>query len=607
MMRKMELHGARAVGSRDWTKATGKMAPGTVGRRRGWSAARRSREESAETTSRVPMDSNAMDEAWEQSTMSEIDAMRKLDVANDESQTLERRNKALSVLLDQVMMDKKQLESALTATIDGVRDENVALRIEIERVKVKAMESLEGARAQMYAQVEGEIERRVRKALDAEQQQKITRFRQDADSAQKLATEQAEAAAKLMKKLEATVQAETKDQIAMWEASHESAMEAESAKITALTDNITALEEQNEALRTYMTQFETTRDEKNTLENTLTAKEQEIFALMATVEDMTIRATEAITRATLAESKITQTEQTIRKRIENAKESSELAVKNARIAQKAAEERAEEQKRTSEQLISAAVVRAETAESQLFRQNEILEEYATLTAAKTKATEIIVSLQEQVTAQNEEIKQLRSIVSDNVKSASKSKAEAESSEHMAERKVKESIAQAQETRTVGEKKIELVMAETSSKVDDLNKVLNAKNLEIEALKKEIAHLSSFDTREHDRFAREVAVQAELAKSWKNRAEFIAKGLERDDDALPPRDRNSRLKTQFSGPELRAFIARGWKLPDSRIKTSEHGQFVAELEVSNPREQRVAPNKNSFGPIGWSARASRKVD
>jgi hypothetical protein len=103
------------------------------------------------------------------------------------------------------------------------------------------------------------------------------------------------------------------------------------------------------------------------------------------------------------------------------------------------------------------------------------------------------------------------------------------------------------------------------------------------------------------------VQAELAKSWKNRAEFIAKGLERDDDALPPRDRNSRLKTQFSGPELRAFIARGWKLPDSRIKTSEHGQFVAELEVSNPREQRVAPNKNSFGPIGWSARASRKVD
>ena len=77
-----------------------------------------------------------------------------------------------------------------------------------------------------------------------------------------------------------------------------------------------------------------------------------------------------------------------------------MAVKNARIAQKAAEERVEEQKRTSEQLISAAVVRAETAESQLFRQNEILEEYATLTAAKTKATEIIVSLQEQVTAQN---------------------------------------------------------------------------------------------------------------------------------------------------------------------------------------------------------------
>jgi len=134
----MELHGARAVGSRNWTKA--------------------------------------MDEAWEQSTMSEIDAMRKLEVASDESQTLERRNKALSVLLDQVMMDKKQLESALTATIDGVRDENVALRIEIERVKVKAMESLEGARAQMYAQVEGEIERRVRKALERNSSRKSQDF-----------------------------------------------------------------------------------------------------------------------------------------------------------------------------------------------------------------------------------------------------------------------------------------------------------------------------------------------------------------------------------------------------------------------------------------------
>ena len=146
MMCEMGLRGARAVGSRKGTKANGKMAQGTAGRRRGWSVARRSREESAETTSKVPMDSDAMDEAWEQSTMSEIDAMRKLEVAKDESQTLERRNNALSVLLDQVMMDKKQLESALTATIDGVRDENVALRIEIERVKVKALESLDGER-----------------------------------------------------------------------------------------------------------------------------------------------------------------------------------------------------------------------------------------------------------------------------------------------------------------------------------------------------------------------------------------------------------------------------------------------------------------------------
>jgi hypothetical protein len=384
-------------------------------------------------------------------------------------------------------------------------------------------------------------------------------------------------------------------------------MAAENAKMTSLIDNMAALEEQNEVLKSYISQFESARDEKNALANTLIAKEQEIVTLTTTVEDMTTRATEAIQRATLAESKISTMEDTITKRVKAATESSELAAKNARLALKATEEYAEEQKRTSEQLISAAVLRAETAESQLFRQNEILEEYAKLTDAKTKATETIVLLQEQVASQAEEIKQLRSILAVNVQSASESKAKAESSAQLADRKVQESIAQAQETRSNDERKLALVMAETGSKVDDLKKVLNAKNLEIDALKKEVTQLLAVEKREHDRFAREVRAQAELARSWKNRAEFLSKGFGREDDAIPLKDAKGRLKTQFQGSELRAFIARGWKLPDSRAKSWEHGQFVAELEVSKPQTRRVAPTKNSFGPIGWSARAPQKGD
>ena len=143
-------------------RGTRRAAPGRVvdrpeEARRGRFVASSSFEEAADTAAKEAMDTAAMDEAWEQQTMNEIGEARKAEAVEDESAGLERRNKALSALLDQTMMDKNQLERVLSQTIEAVRAENVALRIEVERVKVKAEENLEDGRVEMYREVEKEI------------------------------------------------------------------------------------------------------------------------------------------------------------------------------------------------------------------------------------------------------------------------------------------------------------------------------------------------------------------------------------------------------------------------------------------------------------------
>lgn len=65
MMCKMELYGVCVVGLCNRMKVIGKMVSGIVGRRRGWSVARRLCEELVEMMFRVFMDFNVMDEVWE--------------------------------------------------------------------------------------------------------------------------------------------------------------------------------------------------------------------------------------------------------------------------------------------------------------------------------------------------------------------------------------------------------------------------------------------------------------------------------------------------------------------------------------------------------------
>jgi len=566
-------------------------------------------EDAADTASREPMDAAAMDEAWEQQTVNEIGEARKAVAVEDESAGLERRNKALSALLDQTMMDKKQLERALTQTIEAVRAENVALRIEIERVKVKAEENLESGRADMYREVEKEIESRVRKSIESETKKRIDKLRKEADKAQRFATQQANTAAKVIDQLKATVEAEAIKQNTLLTDAHEKMMKAQQQKIDALEMNVAALQEQNSSLLEYTASFDSMREERDKVANALTDKEQEIRMLTSSQDEMGARMTSAIARATLAESKIVQMDKTVNTRVKSVQDSAALAVDTAFKAQRAAEKRAEEQQKTSESLIAAAVVRAENAESQLYRQNEILQEFAAMTEAKTKATELIVQLQEQIASQTVEIESLRALASENAKRSIDYKSEVEALEKITKRKVKESISQAEDIQAAGEKKMQIVMSEMKDKFEELKTASTSKDMEIAALKSEIELLSAFDTRAQNRFAREISAQSELAKSWQKRAEFLTKLNEREGSDQPlPEEGRGRLQKMFDGPELRKFIASGWTLPkgaDKRWEQSLHEEDVDPQNMTIAFDPEVEKaNRERLGTTGFSARRER---
>ena len=589
--------------------APGRVVDGSEEARRGRFVASSSFEEAADTAAKEAMDTAAMDEAWEQQTMNEIGEARKAEAVEDESAGLERRNKALSALLDQTMMDKNQLERVLSQTIEAVRAENVALRIEVERVKVKAEENLEEGRVVMYREVEKEIESRVRKSIDTENKKRIAKLRKEADKAQQFATEQAKSAAEVIEHLKATVEAEVSKQDELVREAHEKMMNAQQQKMDALIANVTALQEQNRSLLEYTASFDSLREERDKVMNALTDKEQEITMLTSAQDEMGTRMTSAIARATLAESKITQMDKTVDSRVKSAQDSAALAVDTAFKAQRAAEKRAEEQEKTSESLIAAAVVRAENAEAQLYRQNEILQEFAAMTEAKTKATELIVQLQEQITSQTVEIESLRALVSENEKRAIDYKSEVEALEGITKRKVKESISQAEDIQTAGEKKMQILMSEMKDKFEELEAASVSKDLEITALKAEIENLSAFDAREHDRFAREIAAQSELAKSWQQRADFLTKLDERmDEGETLPEEGRGRLKYMFDGPELRSFIASGWTLPKGVGKRWEQSASEEDAEQQNttiafdPEVEKT--NRERLGTTGFSARRER---
>ena len=232
-----------------------------------------------------------------------------------------------------------------------------------------------------------------------------------------------------------------------------------------------------------------------------------------------------------------------------------------------------------------------------------------MTEAKTKATELIVQLQEQITSQTVEIESLRALVSENEKRAIDYKSEVEALEGITKRKVKESISQAEDIQTAGEKKMQILMSEMKDKFEELEAASVSKDLEITALKAEIENLSAFDAREHDRFAREIAAQSELAKSWQQRADFLTKLDERmDEGETLPEEGRGRLKYMFDGPELRSFIASGWTLPKGVGKRWEQSASEEDAEQQNttiafdPEVEKT--NRERLGTTGFSARRER---
>jgi len=232
-----------------------------------------------------------------------------------------------------------------------------------------------------------------------------------------------------------------------------------------------------------------------------------------------------------------------------------------------------------------------------------------MTEAKTKATELIVQLQEQIASQTVEIESLRALASENAKRSIDYKSEVEALEKITKRKVKESISQAEDIQAAGEKKMQIVMSEMKDKFEELKTASTSKDMEIAALKSEIELLSAFDTRAQNRFAREISAQSELAKSWQKRAEFLTKLNEREGSDQPlPEEGRGRLQKMFDGPELRKFIASGWTLPKGAEKRWE--QSVHEEDV-DPQNMTIAfdpevekANRERLGTTGFSARRER---
>ena len=158
-------HGT-AVKAGRWVRwATGGGYAGVPSRRRERFFVRRTSDSSSPDVDSKE-DGLDMDEIWEQEAVADVEATEE----KPKELSGDTRNRALAGLLDQALMDRKQLERALTATIEATRAENMALRVEIERVKASAelAKTNEKERIEMYTTVEREIEKRVRRAVEEE-------------------------------------------------------------------------------------------------------------------------------------------------------------------------------------------------------------------------------------------------------------------------------------------------------------------------------------------------------------------------------------------------------------------------------------------------------
>mmetsp|Transcript_423 Transcript_423/g.1742 ORF Transcript_423/g.1742 Transcript_423/m.1742 type:complete len:631 (-) Transcript_423:66-1958(-) len=608
-------HGT-AVEAGRWVRwATGGGYAGVPSRRRERFLVRRTSDSSSPDVDSKE-DGLDMDEIWEQEAVADVEATEE----KPKELSGDARNRALAGLLDQALMDRKQLERALTATIEATRAENMALRVEIERVKASAelAKTNEKERIEMYTTVEREIEKRVRRAVEEELHAKFAKFKSRAEAAQGKATERATKADDLMKKLESKYDADMAENLKILKWSYEEDVDSERAKVAEMETRKNTLEEQIRMQGEILKNYNRVLSEKAAQQRELAEKNELVSTFTQSEKQMKESMQDALTRAAKAESKLIDVEKTIESKVKLTIENAEMCIENAERIKNEAERIAAEQKIVSDQLVAAAMIRAESAEAQLVRQKDLLDEFGMLTAAKASASAKLVEFQQQIDAQNSELESLRALASEAKAQAISWKAKAESLEEHSDIKLKQTIESAKDITQGYKKQNDLAQITANDNIAVLNKSLEAAAAEIASLKAQIEAMGSAHERENDRFQREYHAQELLVENWRHRAKLLEQEKEyyesneaRDWHAIHHYPKG-RLTTNFSGPLLRAFIANGWKLPEGSVPVMEHGAFVAQVqpnevtESPDPLEEQA--NVEKLGTVGLrSARLLDDVD
>ena len=608
-------HGT-AVKAGRWVQwATGGGYAGVPSRRRERFFVRRTSDSSSSDVDSKE-DGLDMDEIWEQEAVADVEATEE----KPKELSGDARNRALAGLLDQALMDRKQLERALTATIEATRAENMALRVEIERVKASAelAKTNEKERIEMYTTVEREIEKRVRRAVEEELHAKFAKFKSRAEAAQGEATERATKANDLMKKLESKYDADMAENLKILKWSYEEDVDSERAKVAEMETRKNTLEEQIRMQGEILENYNHVLSENAAQQRELAEKNELVSTFTQSEKQMKKRMQDALARAAKAESKLIDVEKTIESKVKLTIENAEMCIENAERIKNEAERIAAEQKIVSDQLVAAAMVRAESAEAQLVRQKDLLDEFGMLTASKASASAKLVEFQQQIDAQNSELESLRALASKAEAQAISWKAKAKSLEEHSDIKLKQTIESAKDITQGYKKQNDLAQVTANDNIAVLNKSLEAAAAEIASLKAQIEAMGLAHERENARFQREYHAQELLVENWRHRAKLLEQEKEyyesneaRDSHAHHHYPKG-RLTTNFSGPLLRAFIANGWKLPEGSVPVMEHGAFVAQVqpnevtESPDPLEEQA--NVEKLGTVGLrSARLLDDVD
>ena len=529
------------------------------------------------------------DEMWEMSAVEdfgESDGARgAVDAMYGGSESaLVRQNEALSALLDSLVKEKKQMEKSFEATLKALEDQNVSLRDAIDAREDVMAKRVDGEVAKLYAKVEKDVEKRMRAALAREERLQSGKLRNELSQTQNSARTKIEQASVIVKDFEKNFAKEVKQSANALETSYVSALDSAEAKASAATDKSETLEKQIAMLHERVAAYDALSAANEKLKVDLIDKDEQISNLAnrvdATEEEMIV----AQRRANALKAKLKAVEESFQSKVQDRLRDAETKVQNAVMARKAAEARADEQERMSKQLISAAVIRAETAEAQLYRQNEILEEFAALNEAYTKSTRHIVELQESLSAQDAQLKANEKALENSNKSLIEWRAKAKTLEEMTDLKVQASKARADSKESEIESKLALMKETTTAELEHARNVALIREKEISELKANLKSLQLSSRYTEESLHRQLALRNSLVDNLKQRVQT----LEGDDDGRNAlgelqSGKAGRLRANFTGPELRAFIAAGWKLDDERQSRWENGPLC---EVVDEKEKTI---------------------